>query len=202
MWGLIVGLLVFATVDEPPPQIMRIEEDWECVLIEPEQSVDAPQFHTVISPYGHIDGYYVQIRWNHREDTNFYSGGLQLEVWSGEDSLGYKSFREDPFSTVAETVSWTQTMRTTGTSLIFLVKNGLSSTWGNFGGSETRLAGSVSVPNLNDYSPAVSVENSWISFGANRVQMLRIVEIRAYDAGGNLLFKDTSPYVVYEDPDN
>lgn len=202
MWGLFVGMLAFAGLGNPGPDVMKIEEDWECVLIEPEESVDAPQFHTVISPYSHADSYYLQVRWNHREESDFYSGGLQLEVWDGETSLGNRAFREDPFSTVAETVTWTQVMRTTGSSLIFVIKDGISSTWGNFGGSETRLAGTVTVPTLNDYSPDVSVENSWISYGSNRVQLLRIVEVRAYDADGNLLFKDSNSRVVYEDPDN
>ena len=51
---------------------------------------------------------------------------------------------------------------------------------------------------LNGYSTDLSVTKSWISHGANRVNLLRITEVRRYDAEGNLISRDTTPRVVFE----
>jgi len=178
--------------------VMRVEEDWEVVLNEPGSDVDAPQFHTIISPYANLDSYHLQVCWNYREQYDFAAGGMQLLAWKGEASAGYKSYREDKLSTVAETVSWTQSVTTTGCSLTFEVKNGSSITWGNFGGALLRLTGNVYVPNLNNYSPTTSAAESWISYGANRVDLLRIKEVRHYDAEGRLISRDQTPRIVYQ----
>jgi hypothetical protein len=178
--------------------VMRVEEDWEALLNEPDDGVVAPQFHTIISPIGDAESLYYQACWNYREQPDFVSGGMQLFVYSGDGAIGQKSVREDPLSTMAETITWTQSMSTTGAQLIFVIKEGQSSQWGSFGGWETRLAGSVAVPNLNGYSPEVSTNSSWVSYGANRVDLLRIKEVRYYDGEGNLLARDSSSRVVYQ----
>ena len=60
--------------------IMRVEEDWEVVLNEPGSDVNAPQFHTVMSPFGDLDSLYAQITWNYRELPDFEAGGLQIQA--------------------------------------------------------------------------------------------------------------------------
>ena len=180
--------------------VMRVEEDWEVVLNYPDSDVEAPQFHTVISPFAHVDSFHLQITWNYREETDFAGGGMQLRAWNGEFAAGSKSYREDKLSTTAETITWSQTMNLDANgTLTFAVENGSSSTWGAFGGtSATSLTGKVLMPTLNDYSTATSVKNSWITYGANRVDEIRINEVRRYNAAGVLLSRDTTPRIVYQ----
>lgn len=180
--------------------VLRVEEDWEVVLNEPEADVDAPQFHTVIAPYSHMDSFNFQVCWNYREGYDFAAGGMQLRAWYGDYPVGKKSYREDKLSTAAETVTWTQSIATDGWHLTFSVSNGSSTTWSAFGGTELTLTGPVAMPNFNNYSPNYSVANSWISYGSNRVDLLRIKEVRKYDADGNLISRDPTPRVVFQLP--
>ncbi len=178
--------------------VMRVEEDWEVVLNQPDPDVDAPQFHTVCSPFGNLDSVYLQAYWNYREQPEFLAGGMQLTAWLGDWCVGSKSYREDGLSPVAETITWTQAIDTNGSVLKFEILNGSSQTWGSFGGTETHLSGFVAVPHLSGYSTDFSVSNSWISYGANRVDLMRIKEVRRYDADGNLISRDQTPRVVFE----
>ena len=187
--------LLFAS---EPDDVMRVEEDWEVVLNEPEAALNAPQFHTVCAPFSSLRCFYMQVCWNYRDQTEFAPGGMQLIAWLGDWCVGRRNYREDALSTAAETVTWTQAIDTDGSVLTFEIVNGSSQTWGDFGGAETRIAGQVDIANLNGYSTDFSVSNSWISYGANRVNLLWIKEDRRYDAAGNLLSRDQTPRVVFE----
>lgn len=178
---------------------MRVEEDWEAVLTEPDDSIDSPQFHTVISPYGDLNSFYFQTLWNYQERPDFNNGGLQMFAWYGETNVGSKIYREDPLSAASETVHWTQSLDARNGVLTYAITNGASQTWGAFGGSTaTQLTVPINVANLSHYSTDVSASQSWVSYGGNRVELLRIVEVRRYDAEGHLISRDTSPRVVFE----
>jgi hypothetical protein len=176
--------------------VMRVEEDWEVVLNEPSLDVDAPQLHTVISPFGHLDSLHAQITWNYRELPDFQCGGLQIQAWDAGNCLGKRSVDTSKLSAVAETVSWTQVLQTTGSRVSISVENGQSTTWGSFGGFG--LSGQYPLPDLNGYTTSVSEENSYITYGANRVELIRIKEVRRYDSEGNLISRDQTPRIVYE----
>ncbi len=181
--------------------VMRVEEDWEVVLNEPDLDVEAPQFHTVCSPFGNLDSVYLQAYWNYREQPDFLAGGMQLAAWLGDYCVDVTTCQENPLSTAAETITWTTAMETNGSCLRFKILNGSSQTWGSFGEHEIHLhhfSESVAIPHLNGYSTDLSVSNSWISYGANRVNLLRIKEVRSYDADGNLISRDQTPRVVFE----
>lgn len=181
------------------PVTMRVEEDWQAVLTEPDDSIDSPQFHTMISPTAATNSFYFQTLWNYQERPEFNNGGLQLLAWNGELSAGSKIYREDPLSAAAETVYWTQSLDARNNSLTYSIENGSSQTWGAFGGSgSTALSGRVSISNLNGYSTDVSASQSWVSYGGNRVESLRIVEVRRYDGDGHLISRDTTPRTVFE----
>lgn len=65
-------------------RVMRVEEDWEVVLNQPNLNMNAPQFHTACSPFGSVSALYLQICWNYREQAEFAPGGLQLVAWVGD----------------------------------------------------------------------------------------------------------------------
>lgn len=198
--GALVSLLAISPLlfADEPTDVMRVEEDWEVVLNEPGESVDAPQFHTIISPYASLESFHLQVCWNYRELPEFAAGGMQLVAWLSDWSVGRKTCRESRLSTAAETITWTSAIETNGSVLTFEVVDGQSTTWGSFGGPESSLSGDVHLHHLNGYSTDLSVTKSWISHGANRVNLLRITEVRRYDAEGNLISRDTTPRVVFE----
>lgn len=176
--------------------VIKVEEDWVLVLNEPDDGIDSPQFHTVISPFAHADSYFAQVLWNYREQPDFVSGGLQLQSYEGETRLLSRSVGYRQLSTSAETVSWTQAMTTDGSVLQVEVKDGASSTWGTFG-KDMLITVDVALPFLNDYDTNVSAENSSITFGANRVDRLMITQVRRYGTSG-LLSVDFTPRIVFD----
>lgn len=185
-----------AATDNPPAQVMRVEEDWELVLNEPGEGLNAPQFHTVMSPFGHTDGGYAQVSWNYREVPEFAAGGLQLQAWTDAEEPAYRELRQDPLSLDAETISWTQVLQTNGQLLTFKIMNGQSESWGSFGGDEAHVHLPIAVANLNGYATAVSAGASWITYGTNRVDLLVIKQVRRYGVDG-LISVDSTPVVVW-----
>jgi hypothetical protein len=195
--GLLLTLPGTSIADGGGEAVVRVEEDWELVLNEPDFDINCPQFHTVMSPFGNLGNFYAQVTWNYREQPGYTSGGVQMQGWSGENLLLTKSFRSDEMSTVAETVNWTQTLETNGEWLKFRIENGVSTTWGDFGGDVMTIADAANLDNLNGYSSSVSTGNSWITYGSNRVNLLVLREVRRYGASG-LLSVDIQPKVVFQ----
>lgn len=183
-------------VEPIPNDVLRVEQDWRVVLEDPESLADSPQFHTVMSPYNHLDSYFAQVVWNYREAPSFTAGGLQLQVWGSDWLMGAKNVREERLSDAAETVTWTQVLETNGEQVSVQVTNGESTTWGTFGGSHTKVSANASVQTLNEYDTGVSVENSWVTLGSNRVQQVEITQVRRYGTNG-LISVDSTPKVVF-----
>jgi len=176
--------------------VVRVEEDWVMVLNQPANNVVSPHFFTVMSPDPYLESNYAQVAWNHREQPNYSSGGLQLHSCSGEKIVRYRSVGVQELSTTAETVTWTQVLETDGMAVRFAIVNGQSTTWGTFGKDMTiDMDGSLS--SLDSYNPEVSRANSVVTFGANRVDVMKIVEVRKYGASG-LLTVDTTERVVHK----
>lgn len=179
--------------------IVRVEEDWELVLNVPDDNVQSPQFHTIMSPNGDLDSYFGQVLWNYWEEPEFRPGGLQLQGWDGDYLARKKSFDLGPLSTNAETVTWTQALEIDGPqdTLYFGVSGGQSSTWGYFGGSDVRIGKHWSIESLNSYNTDSSVANSCVTYGSNRVDRVRILQVRRYAAGG-AVYVDATPRTVFE----
>lgn len=177
--------------------IVRVEEDWRLVLNEPNESADCPQFHTVMSPTGNVDSYYAEVLWNHRETPDYASGGVQLRSWYDELLLRRRSVEYRTLSTAAETITWTQAMQADVDMLTFWVLNGNSTTWGAFG-RDMVIDVPTGILDLAQYSPTVSAANTCITYGANRVESLRITAVRYYGPEDVLLREDLISLSVYE----
>jgi hypothetical protein len=195
------GLLGAAPAAADVVQVVRVEEDWELYLNEPSDAMESPQFHTIMSPKSALPEIYFQATWNYRDAETYAPGGLQVQIIQGEEVMALKEIGNAPLSTVAETVKWTQEMELNGGSLKFTVKDGQSSSWGSFGGSSMQLSVGSSLQTLNDYRVSVSMDNSWITYGSNRVNKLQIRRIRYYGSEG-LLHTDESPKVVFQLSEN
>lgn len=197
--AILAGNLAFMPV--APPQVMRIEEDWQLVLNDPRTAVTAPQFHTVMAPSTSMNGLYFQVTWNYRELESFSDGGLQMQIWNGETDFASREVGSQPLSVDAETVSWTSRMYTDTARVTFSIINGHSSSWGTFGGESMTVRTARPIASLNGYTADTSVANSWITFGSNRVQSLVLRAIRKYDGDGNLVSEDANPRVIYQNSD-
>lgn len=187
----------FAAVD-PAETVTHVEEDWELVVDEPSGVKDSPQLATVMSPFSDLDSLFGIVTWNYRELPSFTAGGMQLQSWAGEEFLLSKDFRSSELSTVGETITWTQSLKVNGGVLKLKVQDGHSTTWGAFGGSEMTLSEIINIGNLDYYSADTSAKNSGISYGANRVILLRVKEVRRYNADGDLISTDSTPRVVHQ----
>ena len=170
-------------------------------LNEPDADMCAPQFHTVMSPFGDVESLYFQVTWNYREMPEFSSGGLQLQVWNGENEFANRDVGETDLSHDAETISWTSSISTDGSVVEFGIDNGFSSSWGAFGGDSMRVRTGRPVNHFPYYSTSVSAGNSWVTYGSNRVVSLQITEVRYFDDRGQLVRRDSAPRMILENPD-
>jgi len=177
---LFFGLLLVANV-APAQDLVRVEEDWEMVVGEPDFNSCGPQVACTMSPFGHIDGTHFTLEINHRSLPYWSPGGITLHHWFGE-SRQQSMERQDRsvMQTNTEVVTWTQILDVQAGYLIFQIKDGASSTWGPFGYSNNlKLFAWWPSGNLNEYTPDVSVSRSGVAFAGNRVSSLKILRVRA-----------------------
>lgn len=199
------GLCALAPAADPITQdITRVEEDWELVIEVPEPDQEAPQITTVISPFSNLDSLHGVFEINHATQPAYSNGGLQLQVWDGDDLYDYRRARSAVLlRTSNETVTWISSMSLLRDLnwLRFEISNGQSTTWGTFGNnSELRRGTGTYLNRLNSYSPETSVENSRVGFASNRVKKLTLKKVRYY-ADGNLVSTDATERVVFEPND-
>jgi hypothetical protein len=95
-------------------------------------------------------------------------------------------------------VTWTQALYYENGRLHFKVCNGNSSTWGQFGYSQlVKLDCSWGVPHINTYTPVVSMAYSGPAYAGNRVQSLKINQIR-YTLSDATSFTDSTERIVHQ----
>jgi len=200
-WHLAVALMLTLGVGGAAEvtEVIRVEEDWELVVRDPDAGNSAPQLTCVMAPVGNTDSLHIALELNHKTLPSYDPGGIQLQVWNGKYLLG------NPNSPVAgvlhnsnETVRWTTKMSLQSDGLLFEVTDGSSISWGAFGGQGyLKAAVSCSVSSLSGYSPETSRANSGIGYAANRVESLVLKEVRYYSSQG-LVHRDTTSRVVYQ----
>lgn len=192
----LVAMSATAYAQSGPP-ITRIEEDWVVEIGEPAAEEEAPQITTVISPNSGLDGVYAVFELNHSTLPDYSAGGMQLQLWDGENDLDHKSPTANALlSTIGEQVCYTSVMSLRNGSLRFSIRNGTSTTWGTFGSNGQLLTSVASnLTSLSDYNPAVSVRNSKVGFAANRVTKLALKQVRYY-SNGTLVTTDSTERVA------
>lgn len=197
--ALVVALGATVTLAQAPPNVVRVEQDWELVVGAPDPDHVTPQLVCVLSPFDHVRSLHAAFELNQRSHAQFTSGGLQLQVWDGEETLTEQTSESTAvLDTEGETITWTQKMALVDGTLVFAVTDGQSSTWGNFGfsGEELVVTAGSRLTNLNGYSTAASVANSGAGYGANRVRKLAIKRVRLYTASGEQT-SDNNEKVIY-----
>jgi hypothetical protein len=152
----------------------------------------------VISPVGDADGTHAVFDLNLRTRPDVQAGGMQLELWHGEQPLtSAKSHSGTLLHHHDETVRWTVEMSVGDGLLRVKVKDGQSESWGSFGGGTTlQVTKSTELEHLGSYLPSVSTANSGVGFASTRVGSLVLKRVRAYSSAG-LVWENNSPQVVY-----
>jgi hypothetical protein len=179
--------------------LVHVEEDWQLVIAQPDQNSCGPQVVCAMSPLSDISSTYFTLEVNHRSFPYWSPGGLTLHQWNGENSVQTMDRADrSVMNTSDEVVTWTQVLDVTGTLLTFKVKNGHSSTWGDFGYSgNLKLITVWDGANLNNYTPDVSTSQSGVAYASNRVRSLTLLQVRGTLQDGTTA-TDNTPRVVYQ----
>ena len=173
---------------QEPVSVMKVEEDWELEIGIPDPDVDGPQVLSVIAPECSIDECHAVFEMNHNTSPENWAGGMQIQHWHGEDVLGHKTkFEGQMLATPNELITYTMKMHLHDSDIHFEVKNGHSTTWGNFGGASLTLHSETDHTNLDCYNPLTSLKYSRASFASNRVKRFVLKEVRYYAADGTLI---------------
>jgi hypothetical protein len=178
------------------PTVVRIEEDWSLTVNQPDENLACPQLSTQMARCPTASRF-CNFHLNACDLPSFALGGLQLQVWNGSTNIAVlTSPNANIMNTPNELVTWTQYLRYDAPSnqLAFGVTNGSSTTWGDFSGLEVFVPGGGT--DLSNYDVTYSVQNSGITFGANRVDSLVLVGYRVYYSDGSVV-TDSTPRVVY-----
>jgi hypothetical protein len=196
-WLMCLAAAMVGAQPAAATDIVRVEEDWELVVSQPDANLNGPQVTCVISPLT-VDDAYCAFDINYHTQPDYSPGGLQVHVWDPKSPIVTGNL---PVSGVmqqsGETVTWTQTMSLSQGSLSFAVSNGQSATWGSFDNSDKPVSVCTSAQNLNGYDPNQSLANSGVSFASNLVTSLTLKAVRWYSADGTLLGQITTPQTVH-----
>jgi hypothetical protein len=184
---------------DPAITVVRVEEDWELVVDQPDPRTTAPQVTCTFSPDGSVDALHATFELNHQTVPEFVPGGLQLQLWhNGCAVSSHKSPNASVAATNDEQIQWTQAMELRDGQLTFEIIDGTSTTWGSFGGQgHLKAMSCTELASLNSYNPAISVQHSGVGFAANRVQRMVLKEVRYHTASG-AVYEDTTDVCVYQ----
>lgn len=177
--------------------VVRVEEDWELVVGEPDANSSGPQIACTMSPVANIEGTHFTLEINHRSMPWWCPGGISIHHWTGESrEQSFDRADRTIMQTQDEVVRWTQALYVDDGKLHFQVKNGTSTTWGPFGYSSIfKLQSNWQSNSINGYTPEVSASLSGVAYASNRVKLLRLVRVRATLANGSVVTDNTGRIV-------
>jgi hypothetical protein len=158
-------------------RVVSIEEHWELQLGQPDVDTSAPQTTMVVSPNGSVEGVHFLFTLNHVSAPDYQPGGMQVQLWDGQQLVESSSAESGAFSHEAEVVRWVQRVSLEEETIKFAILNGESETWGAFGGDELSVSEPTSLTNLNSYRPGVSLSESQVSYAENRVVSLTLTKL-------------------------
>ncbi len=182
---LIATSLTINVNAEETPEVIRVEEDWELVVNQPEPALFSPQITLFVSPTSSETDYF-QLQMNYAADDEFSGGGFHVAAVKNEQIYDEaRSVTRIPLRTDGDRIRWTSVMAAFDDRFYFAVRDGHSDDWGAFGGPQYLVEmTSGSVKNLDGYSYQKSVDNIDIGFGANRVSSLKLLRVRLYYKSG------------------
>lgn len=186
--ALVAALLSVTSVQAQ--SLIRVEEDWELRVVDPDTQIDAPQVTTTMVPFGGLSEILFQVDINHASFPSFSSGGVQVRICDDDVCLTSKRLAAGlELSQQEETLTWTQVIQKANNGYYFGVINGTSSSFGGFGGDTafTFISNSdAGIVSLNAYDARDSLENSGATYSGNRVGWLRLKKLRVVNSYGQV----------------
>ena len=197
--SLLAALATFLAAPACGQNILRVEEDWHLEIGEPDFNSVGPQVLTSMSPTADLSGTYFTLEINHRSAPTWTAGGISIHKWNGEARMAsFDRTDRTVMNSADEVVTWTQAMYVESGKLNYLVFNGVSTTWGQFGFSHLlKLDSGWGATSINGYTPAVSVAQSGAAYAGNRVKLLKIKSIRLSLSDGSV-FTDNTERIVQQ----
>jgi hypothetical protein len=198
----VLAITAFAARPSYSIEIVAIEEHWELSIGQPDAESSSPQVSMVMSPTGDLEGNFFVYTLNHHSDPEWIPGGMQVQHWNGEEIVESKvGPQEGGLNHADEVVTWVQRTAIEDGNLTFEITSGQSQSWGAFGGQgHLKFTISTNLGNLNEYRPAISIEESGVSFAGNRVHSLVLTKLRWFDSEGNV-YEMTAPIDLDADLD-
>jgi hypothetical protein len=195
--ALFFGLFCFAAAPVWAQwKVVQVEEHWELRISEPEAERSAPQTTMVISPVSHIAGIHFLFTLNHVTDPSFEAGGLQVQLWDGDNVVQESISTEiGALAQNDEVIRWTQRLTLADGTLTFAIVDGESETWGEFGGSDLTISVPTSLSKLNWYVPSISLTESQVSYAENRVTSLVLTKLVWVKENGQV-FEQNAPIPI------
>ena len=174
--SLVLGAIRSASADSP--KIVQIEEHWELAVGEPDTQLSAPQATMVMSPSDNLNGQYFVFTINHRSVPGYEPGGMQVQLWNGNDAVDAESSSVGTLDHSNDVIQWVQRLKVENGTLSFEVVDGSSDAWGSFGGDGSlAFSTPTSLENLSGYRPAISIGESQVGYAGNRVQRLLLKKL-------------------------
>ena len=165
--------------DASGPVVVSVEEEWSLVVGEPELGANAPQVSMVISSHADLDDDYFMFVLNHRTHPTYQAGGLQLQQWNGATIQDFADDSDESLiENTGEIITWKQKMTIQNGTVTVAIQDGTSTSWGSFGNNgDLTLSSFTGQADLNDYTPSISVSQSRVAFGGNRVGTLALQKV-------------------------
>lgn len=189
----VLGLLVSLAAHTAPAQtnVVRVEEDWQLHITQPDVQLDAPQVTTTMIPFSWQPDLLLHVDLNHGTQPSFSNGGLQIRATIEDECIAQTRLLSDErLHHEYETVDWTQFVALTEGGFHFGIINGSSETWGTFGGSSAAMNVAASMVggnlSLDGYSPQHSLSHSGVTYASNRIGHLRLKKIRVHLSNGHV----------------
>jgi hypothetical protein len=154
-------------------RVILVEEHWELHLTQPDPGLSAPQTTMVMCPTDNLEDEYFLFTLNHSTVPNYQPGGMQVQLWNGEEVVETQlGAATGALSSGGEVVRWVQRMTLADGTLTFQIDGGSSNSWGVFGGEDLTISLATPLESLNKYRPAISLTDSGVSYAENRVETL------------------------------
>jgi hypothetical protein len=169
---------VAATCRAQPGKVISVEEHWELKISQPDADRSAPQTTMVMSPRANVDGVHFLVTLNHATVPDYAAGGIQAQLWHGDELVQSTSAHEGTvLDQPEEVITWVQRLALEDGHLTFTLDDGQSTSWGSFGGEEMALGVDANLESLNQYRPGFSIEESQVNYAENRVVSLVLTKL-------------------------
>ena len=177
-------------------QVTRVEVDWEIRVREADYESFSPQISIIMANRRDLSSDFAEFRVN--PDYEGIQGGLQIDTWNGTQKLAESSHVARPaLSASSDKIRFTTVATAELTQTKYSVEEIHCNSWGTVAESEIapcRTAGE----GLIRYSMSLTLDESEVEFGHNRVEYVIAKEVRYY-IGNALAKRDRTGYYIFKE---